>query len=236
MMVFGGLMLLAGWRLLTIMLFTSGFGVGFLFSFFAMSSFFNTFPQLFNCWVLSLLPLVGGIVTGCIVRKTLKLAFFLVGAAVGAVFGFYAYNLGLNHYEVHSGPVDWVKWACYIIPSLLCGSVSVKLEAKVLAFATSLIGGFAFVIGFDFLVLHPIDQRFTDWISPSSFAHGGDGINQNVHVDGYTLGPIIAALVLSLLGTLWQLRWQSGSDDDMKDMPYGGNTQRSEDIKTGFFR
>lgn len=114
--------------------------------------------------------------------------------------------------------------------------MSVKLESKVLAFATSLIGGFAFAIGFDYLVLHPIDHRFTDWISPSSFAHGGDGINQNVHVDGFTLTPIIVGLVLSMAGTLWQLRCQSGSDDDMVAMPYGGNTQRSEDIKTGFFR
>ena len=176
--------------------------------------------------VLSLLPLVFGVITGLLVRKTLKLAFFLVGAGVGGVFGFYVYSLGLDRYEVHSGSVHWVYWACLLVPALLCGSVSVKLEDKVLAFATSLIGGFAFMIGADFLVLHQIDHRFTDWISPSSFAHGGDGINPNIHLDGYTLGPIGAAVVLSLLGTMWQLRWQSGkSDDGYKPMPYGGNTQ-----------
>jgi hypothetical protein len=242
MMVFGGLMLIAGWKLFTWVLFLSGFGAGFVFSFFAMSTFFNQVPAMFNCWVLSLVPVVFGVITGLLVRKTLKLAFFLVGAAVGGVFGFYAYNLGLNHYEVHGGSVRWVYWACLLVPALLCGMVSVKLESKVLAFATSLVGGFAFVIGFDFLVLHPIDHRFTDWISPSSFASGGDGIDQqNIHLDAFALGPIIAAIVLSLLGTIWQLRWQRGrSDDDMMPMPYGGHTQsRSagyDDYKANFWK
>lgn len=242
MMVFGGLMLFVGWKLFTLVLFVSGFGGGFVFSFFAMSTFFNEFPAMFNCWVLSLLPVIFGIVTGLLVRKTLKLAFFLVGAAVGGVFGFYAYKLGFDHYEVHGGSVRWVYWACLLVPGLLCGIVSVKLESKVLAFATSLIGGFAFVIGFDFLVLHQFDHRFTDWISPSSIAHGGDGIDQgNAHLDGFTLGPIITAIVLSLIGTIWQLRWQRGrSDDDMMPMPYGGNTQsRSsgyDDYKANFWK
>ena len=191
--------------------------------------------------MLSLLPIVFGIIAGLLVRKTLKLAFFLVGAGVGGVVGFYAYSLGLDRYEVHGGSVHWVYWACLLVPALLCGSVSVKLEDKVLAFATSLIGGFAFMIGADFLILHPIDHRFTDWISPSSLAHGGDGINpQNIHhLDGYLLGPLAAAVVLSLLGTMWQLRWQSGKSDDYKPMPYGGNTQRSseyDDYKANFWK
>jgi hypothetical protein len=243
LMVFGSLMLVVGWSLFTLVLFLSGFGGGFMFSFFAVSTFFNTFPALFNCWVLSILPLVFGIIAGILVRKTLKLAFFLVGAAVGGVFGFYAYRLGLDHYEVKDGNIRWVYWACLLVPALLCGGVSVKLEKKVLAFATSLIGGFAFVIGAAFLILRPIDHRFTDWISPSGFAHGGDGIDQqNIHLDGFTLGPIIAAMVLSLLGTLLQLRLQRGSrdDDGMMPMPYGGHTQSRnagyEDYKANFWK
>merc|ERR1719223_1344351 len=37
LMVFGGLMLAAGWKLFTLVLFLSGFGGGFMFSFFAVS-------------------------------------------------------------------------------------------------------------------------------------------------------------------------------------------------------
>lgn len=227
MMVFGGLMLVAGWKLFKLVLSLTGFGAGSIVSFFAVSAFFNTRPSLFNCWVLSIVPVVGGLVTAAIVRKALNLAFFLLGATVGVVFGFYAYTLGLNRYEVHSGSVHWVYWACLAVPAVMCGTLSVKLESKILAFATSLVGSFAFVIGADFLILEPINPRFSSWISPSSFAHGGDGIDQNnVHLDVYTLGPIIAALVLTLLGTLLQLRLQRGkSDDDMKAMPYGGHTQ-----------
>jgi hypothetical protein len=44
LMVFGALMLVAGWKLFTLVLFLSGFGGGFMVAFFAMSTFFNQFP------------------------------------------------------------------------------------------------------------------------------------------------------------------------------------------------
>ena len=37
---------------------------------------------------------------------------------------------------------------------------------QILAFATAFVGSCALVVGFDFLVLAKIDQRFVDWISP----------------------------------------------------------------------
>ena len=35
---------------------------------------------------------------------------------------------------------------------------------------------------------------------------GGDGLSEDAHLDGYTLGPIFFAVVLSMLGTKWQMR------------------------------
>lgn len=233
-MVFGALMLVAGWKLVTLTLFFAGFGTGFIVSFFAVSELFNTFPSLFNCWALTLAPLIGGLVTGAIVRKFLKWAFFLIGASVGMVFGFYAYHLGLDSYEVQGGSVHWVYWACMLVPALLCGAVSVKLESKILAFSTSLIGGFAFVIGVDYLILQHIDPRFTEWISLSTLAQGGDGIDQqHAHLDGFTLGPIISALMLSILGVMIQLRLQDGKSDDEFQPMLIGNTQSRN---SGYYR
>ena len=40
-----------------------------------------------------------------------------------------------------------------------------------------------------------------------SFAHGGDGIDQDhMHMDGFSLGPIVAALLLSVVGTVRTLK------------------------------
>ena len=206
MMGLGAVLLGVGGRLVTPVLFLAGFGAGFMFAFAALSGLFNIAPALFNCWVLGLLPMAVGCITGVLVQKTLDLAFFLTGAAMGLVFGKYAYGLGLYKCESNAGSVRWVYWACLLVPAVLCGVVGRKQQHSVLAFSTSLIGGFAFTVGACFLILHPIDRRFTDWISPSSFAHGGDGLSEDAHLDGYTLGPIFFAVVLSLLGTKWQMR------------------------------
>lgn len=205
LMVLGALMMYKGWELFTGVLFLAGFGGGFMFSFTFLSSVFNAFPTLFNCWVLSLLPLICGCIAGILVQKTLNLAFFLVGAGMGGVFGKYAYNLGLFTFEDHAGSIRWVYWACILVPAVLCGCASIRQQKNVLAFATSLIGGFAFMVGTCFLILHPINHRFTNWISPSNFVQGGDGLSEDAHLDGYTLGPIFFAIVLSALGTRRQL-------------------------------
>ena len=44
-------------------------------------------------------------------------------------------------------------------------------------------------------------------VACQSFAHGGDGIDQDhMHMDGFSLGPIVAALLLSVLGTVRTLK------------------------------
>ena len=79
LIVFGALMLVAGWKLFTVVLFAAGFGGGFVVTFFALSTFFNAIGW-FNCWVLSLVPVAGGLVAAAVVQKTMRLAFFLIGA------------------------------------------------------------------------------------------------------------------------------------------------------------
>ena len=209
MMGLGAVLLGVGGRLVAPVLFLAGFGAGFMIAFAVVSGFFNL-SGWFNCWALFLVPTVVGCVAGAFVQKTLDWAFFLTGAAVGLVFGQYAYSLGLHNLENHAGSVRWVYWACLLVPAGLGGIVGRKQQHSVLAFSTSLIGGFAFTVGACFLLLHPIDHRFTNWISPSSFAQGGDGLSEDASLDGYTLGPIFFAVVLSLLGTKWQARSQAG--------------------------
>ena len=45
------------------------------------------------------------------------------------------------------------------------------MAVQILAFATAFVGSCALVVGFDFLVLAKIDQRFVDWISPQVNTH-----------------------------------------------------------------
>ena len=46
-----------------------------------------------------------------------------------------------------------------------------SVAVQILAFATAFVGSCALVVGFDFLVLAKIDQRFVDWISPQVNTH-----------------------------------------------------------------
>ena len=231
LMVVGGLLLAAGYKLVGPALFAVGFAGGFMAAFSGTSAFFNAFPQLFSCWALTIVPVVGGCVLGSLALKVVKLAFAFIGAVTGGIVGFYAYVLiGLQQYESEvSGSIHWVYYACLMGPALLCGCCSVKLENKILAFATSLVGGFSFVIGADYLILLPIDRRFTDWISPLNRDHaenftasaGGQEATQLHNVSGYTLASVGAAVVLSCLGTVWQLRMQRS--DDYARVSYGGD-------------
>ena len=66
------------------MLFLSGFGVGAVALFLAVSNIFNM-VKWSNCWVLGIVPLIGGLILGILVLKVVKLAFFCIGAATGGI-------------------------------------------------------------------------------------------------------------------------------------------------------
>ena len=94
LMVVGAVFLFLGAKVTKLSLFVGGFGVGALACFFATSNIFSAL-QFFNCYLLGIVPLVGGLLLGVIVLKLLKLAFFAIGGSTGAILGYYVYVLVL---------------------------------------------------------------------------------------------------------------------------------------------
>jgi hypothetical protein len=52
------------------------------------------------------------------------------------------------------------------VPALLVGCCAIKLEDKILAIATAIIGGGIMAVGLTYLALARIDQRFVGWLNP----------------------------------------------------------------------
>merc|ERR1712146_559753 len=147
------------------------------------------------------------------------------------ILGYYAYVLCLSH--VHTNVVilhqDAMFWLCLVLPALLFGLMTLKLEDAIIAMATALLGSFAFMTGFQYEVLARINQKFR----PSS--HIKDYENGNYYHSPFVYGPIIASLVLALIGIVVQLKTKKSSNkregtaeeqEPFLTQPYVGHTQQ----------
>ena len=73
-------------------------------------------------------------------------------------------------------------------------------------------------------MLRSIDPHFTDWIAPLSGAEELGRKSEN-QLDVYVVAPILAALVLSCLGTMWQLhRLRYSTYASTSTIAYGGKS------------
>ena len=226
LIVIGVVLLTTGYRVFKGVLFSAGFIGGFMVSLTATSALFNMSPQLFNCWALTVVPVVAGLILGSLALNIVRIFFIVVGATAGGVIGWYAYtSLSLTVYAKDGESTDWLYYACLGIPAIAGGCSGAKLEEHVVAVATSAVGGFAFMIGLDFLVLRSIDDRFTRWISMLSATQGVDKAAQ---FDFYILIPMLAAVLLSILGAVWQLRMLRYNNYSAP-MAYGGKNHTSSD-------
>ena len=87
----------------------------------ATSALFNMIPQLFNCWVLTIVPIVAGLILGSLILNAVRLFFIVVGATAGGVIGWYAYtSLSLSIYA-SDGESDWLYYVCLVIPAIAGG-------------------------------------------------------------------------------------------------------------------
>lgn len=77
-----------GWKLAQAAIWFVGFASGAI-GFFWVTSWIMNLSGEFNCVVLGVVPLVGGVAGVCILNKIKRLAFFILGAAVGAAAGYY---------------------------------------------------------------------------------------------------------------------------------------------------
>lgn len=215
-----------GYKLVHVMVAATGFTAGLLFTFWGVSSVMSHFTSLYNCWALGLVPVLGALIGVVILKKIERLTFFILGAGIGTCIGYYLYififaNLEQSHHWNH----DLVNYGSIIVPALVCGAVAVKLEDKILAVATSLIGGIMVGVGFCYVVMVrlPHGENYTAWMHPCMFQENACTEDYK-HVDvmsGYVLGPAIGTLVISLLGMVAQFKLQS-KKDEYQPIPYGG--------------
>lgn len=81
--------------------------------------------------------------------------------------------------------VDWAvhRYLSMIIgPALILGILAVKLEHKIFAFATSVIGGMMFSCGFSFIFLARLDGKYVEWMHPCMFKRDLEVGAENVYM------------------------------------------------------
>ena len=79
LIVFGLVLCFFGWKLAEWAICITGFSAGAYFVFYIASWLMNLSGQ-FNCWILVIAPLFGGLIGVCLLQKCVNMAFFVLGA------------------------------------------------------------------------------------------------------------------------------------------------------------
>jgi len=243
-MVIGGSLCFFGYKLLEYILLISSFLSGYIVFFFVVSEIMTLVGRC-NCYALGLVPFAGALVSTYLIRNLHKAIFFLMGALVGLSAGHSFYVLVLTHLESHmSGEYthSLLYYGTLSLSALCFGALAVKLESKMLAVGTAVIGGPWFSLGFWSLLagLFPKMQKdgWTAWSHPCTFNHanpctaddgsagtGFDGEPQDP-LTAPVLVPTILAWVLVICGLCTQLKLQKRADAEKEAsaplMAYGG--------------
>ena len=229
LIIVGGGLCFVGYKLVEVMFLVAGFGSGMFLTFWITSSLMTHAPALYNCYALGIAPVVGGLIGAGILRKIEKLTFFGLGAIIGGCVGYYLYILFINNLQqTHKLNPDLCEYGTIILPALLCGCFAVKIEKKILAVSTAIIGGLALSVGIDLLILVKIDERFAAWIHPCMFKVEHACTSDYKHVEimsGYVLGPMLGCVVISILGLVVQLKLQAKKkekEEGFQPIPHGG--------------
>jgi hypothetical protein len=249
-MVGGVLLLFFGYKLIEYVLHMAGFAVGFIGCFWITSEIMTLAHADANssttCILLGIIPLVGGVVGVCLVKKLEKMVFFCYGGMVGLTVGHFVYVIGVSHLE-SAYKID--HSLCYdgtlVLFLILGGIVAVKLEDKILAVATSIVGSFCFSYGFWTLLTTSKaikNPEWAAWVTPcmlnikhQCIPSDPDGSLSMDDISTWVkpgslpvVVPVAVAFVLAMLGLCVQLRMQRKSKDGMQPMPYGGHSAGSQ--------
>jgi hypothetical protein len=223
--VFGVLLLTIGQRLLRTLLFICGFvSAGTLCL--LLTELIFELAGFFSCPVLGIAAACGGVLGGVVAHTGRSTSFFLMGALSGAVIGWYAYVLAVGTLTGHSSePAVW-HWVTVGVPGLCGGCIlACNHGPKARAISSSVVGACAVVVALDLLLLSHHDRRFSSWLVLPR-----DNILHPILVDPslsesiYVLGPVLAAVLLSVLGACFQCRFH-GADPERpastREVPIG---------------
>jgi len=101
------------------------------------------------------IPLVAGLVGGCLVLGIIQIGFFLVGATVGAIISFMLFSVVGNHFGSHALIIRLVILG---VLALACGCVVVWQEKKLIIIMSAIGGSYAIFAGAD----HWVKSGYTD--------------------------------------------------------------------------
>lgn len=222
--VFGVLLLTIGRRLLGAVLFICGFiSAAALCLVLTESIFYQT--DFFNCSLLGITTVCGGLLGGVVARTGRSASFFLLGALSGAAIGWYTYILAVGALTQHRKAGTVWYWATVGIPALFGGCLLACHHGhRALAISSSVLGACAVVIALDMLVLEHRDHRFTSWLAP---CHGNilhpAPVDRSLSQSMYVLGPVMAAASLSVLGACFQCWCQQEPERpaSVREVPVG---------------
>jgi len=106
-------------------------------------------------WVRCLLPFILAVVctlvitaiVGCLIKRFVWLAFFVLGAAGGAVGMFILRDIILAaNPHLAAASLFNLYWLGLVAVAIICGIIAVKLEKAVVVIVTSLLGGYAMAV------------------------------------------------------------------------------------------
>lgn len=201
-----------GFRLFKPVVFIFGFFGGLFVCFFAIDYFLEVAKSTnatVNCWVLGVGALVGGLMVGCVLLKCLKLAMFCLGAAIGAVLGYYSWGIVFYRLTIDVENIaghNLTYWLCLIVPAVVFGVILCRFEKQLIILATSICGAFAFTLGFDMLVLVRIDPRFM--LDRLDDVRRGDDSELP-----FFIGVVAGAVVLTLISMAVQFKLNKKHQD-----------------------
>jgi len=151
-LIIGLLLLTLGETLLTVMVVLVASFTSFMASLYLWNWCFGTNGTE---WVRCLLPFIFAVactliitaIVGCLVKRFVWLAFFVMGAAGGAVGMFFLRDiiLAANPHLVTETLFN-LYWLGLVAVAILCGLVAVQLKKAVVIIVTSLLGGYAMAV------------------------------------------------------------------------------------------
>ena len=222
--VFGALLLFIGWRLLGVLLFMCGFLCAAVLCLVLTESIFEL-ADFSSCPLLGVATVCGGLLGGVVAHTGRAASFFLLGSLSGAVIGWYAYVLAVGTLTQHlREPAVW-HWVTVCTPALVGGCLLASFHGqKALAISSSVVGACAVVVALDLLLLADDDRRFTAWlVLPHENIVHPPLVDPNLSDSVYVLGPVLAAVLLSIVGACFQCRYQSSPEQPapVREVPVG---------------
>eukprot|EP01049_Picozoa_sp_SAG25_P006289 SAG25_NODE_467_length_7729_cov_268.210457_2_plen_424_part_00 len=230
-MLVGLVLCFGGRRYTSFTLFTVGFIVGGLTTFFGASTAMVYIPQLYSCWGLGIVALLGAVVTGLYISRALGAEgiFSLLGTVLGFIGGYFFYKLFFVNLNITSGQFinkpqgivfmgrDAVELVV-ILAGGIGGNITIGkvpfVRKNALSLYSSAMGAVLITIAADYLIVARLGPGFlpvTGVGNPGATTNGGGAAGKLKLMNSVLQ---IAALALTAAGFFTQVTCCGAAEDE----------------------